>query len=72
MGYLERMLTDFVPQEKVKSYKARFISRIPVHAAPVCTGRVVAIEDSLATIELVMALGDGTVVVRGQAVVDVG
>ena len=69
MAYLGRMLTDLVPQENIRSYSARFIAMTPVHAQPTCTGRVVAIEDGLATLALAISLGDGTTVVRGEAVV---
>jgi len=71
MAYLGRMLTDFVPQEKVRSYSARFVATTPVHAQPTCTGRVVALQDGLATLEMAIHLADGTTVVRGEAVIDI-
>jgi len=71
MAYLGRMLTNWVPQEKLRSYKARFVAITPVHAEPTCRGRIVAIEDELATLELSISLADGTVVLRGEAVVDI-
>jgi acyl dehydratase len=71
MAYLGRMLTDLVPQEKIRSYKARFVAITPVNAEPTCTGRIVAINDGLATLELVATLANGTTVVRGEAVVDI-
>jgi acyl dehydratase len=71
MAYLGRMLTDLVPQENIRSYKARFVAITPVLAKPTCTGRVVAIDDELATLALEITLVDGTVVVRGEAVVDI-
>jgi hypothetical protein len=42
-----------------------------VHAQPVCTGRVVAVADGRATLELEATLADGKVVVRGEAVVEI-
>jgi acyl dehydratase len=71
MAYLGRLLTNLVPQEKIRSYKARFVTTTPVHAQPTCSGRVVAIEGGLATLELAINLADGTTVVRGEAVVEV-
>lgn len=71
MAYLARMLTDLVPQEKIRSYKARFLATTPVRAHPTCTGRVVAIQDGLATLELAITLDSGKTVVRGEAVVDI-
>ena len=71
MAYLGRVLTNLVPQQKIRSYKARFGATTPVHAVPTCTGRIVAIVDGLATLELAISLADGTSVVRGEAVVDI-
>lgn len=71
MAYMGRMLTDFAPQERIRSYQARFVAITPVHARPTCTGRVVAIDGGLATLELEIRLEDGKTVVRGEAVVDV-
>jgi acyl dehydratase/pimeloyl-ACP methyl ester carboxylesterase len=70
MAYLGRLLTDWVPQDRVRSYKARFVAMTPVHAVATCTGRVTALEDGLATVELAITLSDGTTVVRADAVVD--
>jgi acyl dehydratase len=70
MAYVGRVLTNFVPQERIRSFKARFVAITPVYAQPTCTGRIVAIQDGLATIELAMSLADGTTVVRGEAEVD--
>lgn len=72
MAYLGRLLTNLVPQENIRSYSARFIAMTPVHAEPTCTGRITAIDGELATLELAITLADGTVVVRGEAVVDLG
>jgi len=71
MAYLGRMLTDLVPQEKIRSYQARFVAITPVHAQPTCSGRIVSLKDGLATLELEIKLADGTTVVRGEAVVDI-
>lgn len=71
MAYLSRLLLDWVPQEKIRSYRARFVSYTPVHAEPTCQGRVTAIEDGMATVELSISLADGKTVLRGEAVVDV-
>ena len=71
MAYMGRMLTDLVPQAKIRSYKARFVAITPVHAEPTCRGRITAIEDGLATVELWITLAGGATVVRGEAVVDI-
>ena len=71
MAYLGRVLTNWVPQERIRSYKARFTAITPVYAAPTAGGRVMAVEDGRATIELTLTLADGTTTVVGEAVVDV-
>ncbi len=71
MAYLGRVLTDWAPQERIRSYGARFLAVTPVHAEPTCRGRVKAIADGLATVELWIDLADGRTVVRGEAMVDV-
>ena len=70
MAYLGRLLTDWLPQDRIRSYKARFVAMTPVHAVATCRGRVSAIADGLATLELSISLADGTTVVRADAVVD--
>jgi len=70
MAYLGRMLTDLVPQQQIRSFKARFLAMTPVLARPSCHGRVVAIAGGRATLELEIRLADGTTVVRGEAIVD--
>jgi len=35
-----------------------------------CTGRVVALDDGMATLELSVSLTDGRTVVRGEAVIE--
>lgn len=71
MAYLSRVLTNWMPQERIRSYKARFVAMTPVHAIANCTGRVVAIDGGLATVEMSIQLADGTTVVLAEAVVDV-
>lgn len=72
MAFLGHLLTNWVPQHRIRTFSSRFLSRVPLHAEPKCTGRVTAIEGGQATIELLITLTDGTVVVRGEAVVDIG
>jgi acyl dehydratase len=70
MAYLGRYLNGLFPQERLKSLSARFAAVTPVLADPVCTGSVEKIEDGRASLDLTVALADGTVTVRGKAVVD--
>ncbi|MFC0453182.1 MaoC/PaaZ C-terminal domain-containing protein [Rhodococcus jostii] len=73
MAYLGRLLTDLVPQQQLRSYKVRFASITPVHGQPTCTGTVTAVDEvggeRLATVELTVALADGTVTLLGDAVI---
>ncbi len=71
MAYLGRLLTNWVPQEKIKTYRVRFTAVTPLHAEPTCTGRVTAIDDDVATVELTVTLADGTVTLRGDATIDI-
>lgn len=70
MAYLGRLLTGWVPQERIRSYAVRFAAITPVHGRPTCTGTVVAVEDGLASLELAVTLEDGTITLLGDAVVE--
>jgi acyl dehydratase len=69
MAYLGRLLTGWVPQERIRSYRVRFAAITPVLAQPTCTGTVTAVDAGLATVELVVTLADGTVTLTGDAVI---
>jgi acyl dehydratase len=73
MAHLGRLLTGWVPQEQLRSLRARFVAITPVHARPTVTGRVTGIDDvhgeRRATLELAITLADGTVTLTGEAVV---
>jgi acyl dehydratase len=73
MAYLGRLLTGWTPQDRIRSFEVRFAAITPVHAAPVCTAVVSAIDaidgERRATIDLTVTLGDGTVTLTGTAVV---
>ncbi|MFI1829294.1 MaoC/PaaZ C-terminal domain-containing protein [Streptomyces sp. NPDC020412] len=69
MAYLGRLLTDNVPQERIRSYEVRFTAITPVRATPTCTGTVTRVEDGAAHLDLTVALPDGTVTLRGVAVI---
>ncbi|HEY0225210.1 MAG TPA: MaoC/PaaZ C-terminal domain-containing protein [Mycobacterium sp.] len=73
MGYLGRLLTTIAPQERLRSYSTRFIALTPIHAAPTCTMTTVAVDDingeRQATLDLAVTLSDGTVTLRGTAVI---
>jgi acyl dehydratase len=70
MAYLARMLTDWIPQERLRSWKVRFVAITPVHARPVCTARITSVSGAQATLEISVALEDGTVTLIGDAVVE--
>lgn len=73
MAYLGRLLTDLLPQDRLRSYAVRFAAITPVHAEPTCSATVTAIDDvdgeRRATLALTVALADGTVTLTGDAVV---
>ncbi len=70
MAYLSRLLLNWVSQDRIRSYQARFVAMTPVYAVATCQGQVVAIEEGLARVELTIRLADGTTVVRADAEVD--
>ena len=74
MAYLGRLLTGWVPQERIRSLSTRFVAVTPVHARPVCRGTVTAVDrqaaEPTATIALDITLADGTTTLTGRAVVD--
>ena len=73
MAYLGRLLTGLAPQPRLRSFKVRFAAITPVHAEPVGTGTVTAIDEvrgeRRATLELKVTLADGTVTLLGEAVI---
>jgi acyl dehydratase len=73
MAYLGRLLTDWVPQQRIRSYRVRFAAITPVLGQPTATGKVVSIAEvdgeRRATLELAVTLADGTVTLTGDAVV---
>lgn len=71
MAYLGRLLTNWVPQERIRSFRVRFAGITPLHAEPVCTGRVTAVANGLATLALEVRLADGTTTLLGDASVAV-
>lgn len=71
MAFVSRMLTDLVPQERIRSFRSRFVTVTPVNAEPLCTGRVVDVVGGIARLDLQAELADGTVVLRGEAEIDI-
>jgi len=73
MAYLGRLLTNWVPQNRVRSFAVRFAAITPVHAQPTCTGRVVSIDqvdgERRVGLELAVTLADGTITLTGTATV---
>ncbi|UGQ40959.1 MaoC/PaaZ C-terminal domain-containing protein [Rhodococcus aetherivorans] len=69
MAYLGRLLTDHWPQEQIVSFEVRFSAITPVNSEPTCTGTITKVEDGVAYLDLVVTLPDGTVTLRGAAVV---
>jgi acyl dehydratase len=74
MAYLGRLITEAFPTGKLRSYSVRFLAKTPVHAEVTCSGSVRDIQqdgtDSIVTLELEARLSDGTVTVRGQAIIE--
>uniref|UniRef100_A0A5Q5CDV6 MaoC domain protein dehydratase n=1 Tax=Mycobacterium sp. (strain JLS) TaxID=164757 RepID=A0A5Q5CDV6_MYCSJ len=75
MAYLGRLITSWVPQSQLRSLSTRFSAITPVHARPTCTGTVSSVDEvdgeRRATLDVQITLEDGTVTLRGEAVVAV-
>ena len=75
MAYLGRLLTDWVPQERIRSFEVRFAAITPLYATPTCAGRIAAVHDvdgeRRATVDVTVTLSDGTVTLSGTAVYSV-
>ncbi|MCT1479917.1 MaoC/PaaZ C-terminal domain-containing protein [Microbacterium sp. p3-SID336] len=71
MAYLGRMLTGFIPQRALRDFSVRFAAITPLYAQPRCTGVVTAVDDREATLAIQVTLPDGTVTLRGEAVIDI-
>lgn len=67
MAYLGRLLTAWVPQERIVSYGVRFAAITPLHGQPTCTGVVTSVQDGVARVDLKVTLADGTVTLTGHA-----
>ncbi|MCU1413381.1 MAG: hypothetical protein JWN80_721 [Microbacteriaceae bacterium] len=61
-GALAGLLSDWVGVERVRSFSVRFLSPVSISDRITLTARVVAIDEGLATIELLAAVGDRSVV----------
>jgi acyl dehydratase len=72
MAYLGRLLTDRFDQALLRRWTVRFTAKTPVEAAVTCRGRVLEVTSSDGTtqaeIEIETRLADGTVTLRGRAV----
>jgi acyl dehydratase len=75
MAYLGRLLTNWVPQERIRSFEVRFAAITPVHGQPTCRGTVTTIDTVdgavLATVDISVVLADGTLTLSGRAVVEI-
>jgi hypothetical protein len=72
MAHLGRLLTDSFGPHSVRSFATRFTAITPVNAEPVCSGQVLAVEGDLLTLDLSVALADGTQTLAGTATVSLG
>jgi acyl dehydratase len=73
MAYAGRLLTDWVPQERLREFKVRFVAVTQVRARLTCRGKVEQIREEggqrLAVVGLQVADETGEVKVRGSATV---
>lgn len=69
MAYLGRLLTEWVPQERIRSFGVRFAAITPVLAEVTCRGHVAAIDEEAgeADLQISVTLPDGTTTLAGDA-----
>ncbi|MFI6387219.1 MaoC/PaaZ C-terminal domain-containing protein [Nonomuraea sp. NPDC050547] len=70
MAYLGRLLTGLVPQERIRSYAVRFTAITPLYGRPICEATVTRAEDGLTHLDLTVTLDDGTLTLKGQAIIE--
>lgn len=69
MAYLARLITEWAPQQRLRTLATRFVAITPVHARPTCRAVVAGVQDGVTTLNLTVALEDGTVTLVGTATV---
>ncbi len=73
MAYLGRMLTDWQPQSKLRTFTSRFVAITHVHDVITCTGTVVELFEEqgvqLARLSIAATTANGTQTLLGEAVV---
>jgi acyl dehydratase len=71
MAYLGRLLTNWVPQEAIRSFAVRFASITHVGDAITCRGTVVGKDDAMRTLRIAVNTRNqaGEIKLSGEAVV---
>jgi acyl dehydratase len=73
VGYLGRLLTQWAPQERLRTWSVRFLAITPVHAKLTLTGRVEEIFEQggerVARIKLAVTTQAGVQTIAGEALV---
>jgi len=74
MAWLGRLLTNWVPQEAIKSFSVRFAAITQVGDAITCSGRVVEKNEAARTVrvEVTTRTASGEIKLSGEAVVALG
>ncbi|MFI1829504.1 hypothetical protein ACH41E_24110 [Streptomyces sp. NPDC020412] len=68
-AHLGRLPAGWLPQGRIREYGVPLAAITPVIATPACRGTVVSVEDGLARLDLTVSPPDGTVTLRGRAVI---
>jgi acyl dehydratase len=73
MAYMGQLLTDWLPQDKLRRWNARFLAITPLHATVTCRGEVTEIFEEggerRARLSVSASTQDGTATLAGEAVV---
>ncbi len=67
MAFLGRVLTNWVPQEKIQEFEVRFTTIVRVGDIVTATGKVISVANGSAELEMHASNQNGEVVIKGRA-----
>ena len=69
MGYLGRLVTSLVPQDRLIDFSVRFAAITPVNSHPICRAVSSTRTGKDTVLELEVVIPDGTVTLQGHATI---
>jgi acyl dehydratase len=68
MAFLGRVLTNWVPQERIREFEVRFTAIVRIGDVITASAKVVAINDGTAELGMVASNQKGEVVIKGRSI----